>query len=261
MWYALGFGTILASILYATFRVYWTHRKRSMRLKAGLPAEGSLNPHIYDPTKRGAWLASFWEMHAAPGGTDRCLYVHACWPCAAGDVAKRVGLYYTWDCLLGGLIGMLLTSTYFVCFGYTRSVLRGKFDIPGNLLMDSIATCLFPCCFLAQSLNHLDLAEGITASPPSFQLAMQCKFGKAAAAAFAATQAAASAAASGASAGGDHSVTAVGAGKDALGIPVASPPEETQRQQQQQGQQQEVMQGQQQDILQDQVTLNPLGGP
>lgn len=57
--------------------------------------------------KVGKWEADFWDMSAAPGGTTRCLYVHFCFPCAAGDIAHRVtGSHGYWiDCICGGLAG------------------------------------------------------------------------------------------------------------------------------------------------------------
>ena len=114
-------------------------------------------------------------MDALPGGRDRCLFVHCCVCLAAGEVAKRSGGHYAVDCCCAGVAGMYI-GFYPLCWGWTRAQLRGNFGIPGNLCMDVLITGVFPCCYLSQALNQLDLAEGISASAPRMPELMRCSY-------------------------------------------------------------------------------------
>ena len=114
-----------------------------------LPAAGLLE---------GAWLAPLCEMSAPPGGCNRCLYVHFCWPCAAGEVAERVGRSYMLDFCCGGP-WCCYYGVYGICWGLTRSQLRNRDNIAGSAVEDCcLATCC-PPCYLAQALNHLDIKQ------------------------------------------------------------------------------------------------------
>lgn len=110
----------------------------------------------------GAFLAPFWDMSAEPGGSSRCLYVHFCFPCAAGDVAERVfgpqSYAYYVDCCCGGLVGMYF-GFYAVPWACTRTQLRVQDRIRGTYDNDCCAAFWFPCCVLAQELNHLDIRD------------------------------------------------------------------------------------------------------
>jgi Cys-rich protein (TIGR01571 family) len=117
-----------------------------------------------DPSLRGAWHTSFWALEALPGGHDRCLFVHLCWCMAAGEIAKRTGGSYSLDCCLGGIAGMYVGFP--VCFGVTRARLRAQHGIPGSLAADICLTAVCPCNYLAQALNQLDVADGVTAAAP-----------------------------------------------------------------------------------------------
>jgi hypothetical protein len=44
-------------------------------------------------------------------------------------------------------------------------------NVPGHLLVDIAATTLLPCCYLAQSLNHMDLLEAARASSAALPVA------------------------------------------------------------------------------------------
>ena len=109
-------------------------------------------------TLESGWATPLCDMSAWPGGRPRCLYVHFCWPCAAGDVAVRVGRSYWWDCVCGGFLG-IATCTNGLCWGVTRTHLREQHKIPGLELLDIAVTSLFPCCYLAQALNHLQVMD------------------------------------------------------------------------------------------------------
>lgn len=110
----------------------------------------------------GRWLAPLCDMAAAPGGMDRCLYVHACFCLAAGEVAQRTGGSYFLDCAIGGILGF---GYCFSCcvWAPTRARLRMMHGIPGDALEDLVVTGALPCCYLAQALNHLDLVGSATA--------------------------------------------------------------------------------------------------
>lgn len=164
-----------------------------------------------DPSLRGEWHASFWEMEDAPGGHDRCLYVHVCWCLAAGEVAKRTGGSYSLDCCLGGVAGMYI-GFYPCCWGLTRARLRALHGIPGSLPADVCATALFPCCYLAQALNQLDVADGISAAAPRMPDVARGRFGK---------QAVSSQAGAAKAAGGEG--VGVGVGTTPLAVRPAAP--------------------------------------
>lgn len=119
----------------------------------------------------GRWLAPLCDMTAHPGGMDRCVYVHLCWPLAAGEVAQRTGGNYVVDCCVGGVFGF---GYMFSCLVWstTRTRLRALHGIPGDVAEDCVVTGLLPCCYLAQALNHLDLVDmaaggAASASAPS----------------------------------------------------------------------------------------------
>ena len=136
---------------------------------------GSMNSSavraVLSHTGEPGWVASLLDMAAPPGGTGRCVYVHFCFCCAAGDVAARVGRPYLVDCLFGGIFG-LATCTNGLCWGPTRAMVREHYgNVPGHLLVDIAATTLLPCCYLAQSLNHMDLLEAARASSAALPVA------------------------------------------------------------------------------------------
>ncbi len=121
----------------------------------------------------GRWQSDLCDMAGAPGGTDRCLYVHLCWPLAAGEVAQRTGGNYFLDCCIGGTLGFAYAFSCFI-WAPSRARLRTLHGIPGSLLEDVAVTALLPCCYLAQALNHLDIVDArahattaTTASPPT----------------------------------------------------------------------------------------------
>ena len=44
-------------------------------------------------------------------------------------------------------------------------------NVPGHVLVDVAATTLLPCCYLAQSLNHMDILEAARASSAALPVA------------------------------------------------------------------------------------------
>jgi Cys-rich protein (TIGR01571 family) len=169
---------MLASILFTLARQFLSARKEQRRAEGGAPplppAAAAAGAHL-DPSLRGRWLSSFWDMHELPGGADRCIFVHACFCLAAGEVAKRTGQSYYQDCCLGSIAGMWI-GFYPFLYGFTRMKVRAMYGIPGNYGADVCLTGLFPCCYLAQALNQMDLAEGITASAPRMPEIYACKY-------------------------------------------------------------------------------------
>jgi hypothetical protein len=65
---------------------------------------------------------------------------------------------------------------YPICWGLTRCRLRARFGIPGSLANDVCAAAIFPCCYLAQSLNQLDMSDGISASAPRMPDVWACRW-------------------------------------------------------------------------------------
>ena len=110
------------------------------------------------------WRAPFWDMSAPPGGEARCLAAHVCFICLAGEVAERTGGSYFFDGILGGTVGCI-TCAYMPMWALTRYRLRQRLGIRGNPLGDLIVAGCCPPCYLAQSLNELDIAAGRL--PPS----------------------------------------------------------------------------------------------
>ena len=106
----------------------------------------------------GEWRAELLEAAAPPGGEERCVCAHLCWPFYAGEVAERTGGLYVVDCFLGGVLA------FFFCFqglfwAPTRARLRRVHNIKGSLIEDCVVTTLLPCCFITQALNHLDIVD------------------------------------------------------------------------------------------------------
>ena len=124
----------------------------------------------------GVWLSRLSDAAGAPGGEARCVYVHACWCLAAGEVAARVPRNppeaRLLDCLCGGIVGCAVCA-YCVCWGVTRTRLRHQYNIPGNSFADLATTLLCPTCYLSQALNHLDLAQGAKYAVPPSGVAMR----------------------------------------------------------------------------------------
>lgn len=113
----------------------------------------------------GRWQSDLFDMTGAPGGKDRCVYTHLCFPCAAGDVARRTGGSYCLDCAIGGTLGMVYAFAGCL-WGATRTQLRLQHNIPGSTLEDFCVTTLLPCCYLSQALNHLDIVDAARAPLP-----------------------------------------------------------------------------------------------
>lgn len=128
----------------------------------------------------GTWGTPLSSFDGPPGGCDRCLWTHFCWPFAAGEVAQGIpgppslscatrevccGNAYGADCCLGGVAGCAL-CLYCLLWGKTRTRLRRAYNIPGSEFADHCITLLFPTCYLTQALNHLQM------SPPPPQLSM-----------------------------------------------------------------------------------------
>ena len=137
----------------------------------------SLSYSLPDKTRaEGIWHS---PLNDCGGGcTERCLYTHFLFCCAAGEIASRIpgpppggfsnlccGNAYATDCCLGGLLGCGFCFNCIV-WAPTRSRMRMVYNIPGSSLADHIITFLFPTCFLVQGLNHLD-AMGNYVPPPS----------------------------------------------------------------------------------------------
>ncbi len=106
----------------------------------------------------GAWKSDLLDMMGHPGGRDRCVYTHLCFPCAAGDVARRTGGSYFTDCAIGGTLGMWYFFSGCI-WGPTRTRLRLMHGIAGSVIDDFCLTSLLPCCYLSQALNHLDIVD------------------------------------------------------------------------------------------------------
>jgi hypothetical protein len=104
------------------------------------------------------WQAPLWDMGAPPGGAHRCLYVHVCWPCAAGDIAARTHGVWAIDAICGGVLGCFFCF-YCVPWALTRQRLRNADSIDGNLACDCLVTTALPPCYLAQALNHMELRD------------------------------------------------------------------------------------------------------
>ena len=162
MYSAMGFLFLSCVVFFCGSLAYTLLRLLRSHLKTRYRAE---RPRHIDPGSRGQWLASFWDMEAGPGNRDRCFYVHFC-PClAAGEVAKRLGGSYALDCCFGG-VGGLYVGYYPCVWAFTRTKLRMQFGIAGNWCSDFWLIALFPCCYLAQALNHLDISNGVEAPVP-----------------------------------------------------------------------------------------------
>ena len=73
------------------------------------------------------WLCRvcYVDMVDAPGGYGRCCYVCWCLPCAAGDVARRVGGGYCIDCCVPCVFPLLAPFIW----GYTRTAVRMKYNM------------------------------------------------------------------------------------------------------------------------------------
>ena len=112
---------------------------------------------LNSPLEAG-WAAPLCAMDAFPGGRARCVYVHFCFCCAAGDIALKVNRDYFYDCFCGGVVG-LATCTNGICWGTTRTMLREKYRIPGLEVLDIAVVTALPCCYLAQALNHVEIME------------------------------------------------------------------------------------------------------
>jgi len=65
-----------------------------------------------------------------------------------------------------------------LCWDLSRARLRALHGIPGSLAADVCATALCPCCYLAQALNQLDAADGISAAVPRMPDVARGRFGK-----------------------------------------------------------------------------------
>jgi Cys-rich protein (TIGR01571 family) len=110
----------------------------------------------------GVWQSRLSDTAGLPGGPSRCVYTHACWCLAAGDVAARVPgnteAARVLDCCCGGVVGCAVCA-YCMLWGVTRTRLRHAYNIPGSSVVDHIIVTLFPTCYLTQALNHLDIVR------------------------------------------------------------------------------------------------------
>ena len=113
------------------------------------------------------WRASLCDMSAPPGGEARCLAAHLCWVCLAGEVAERTGGSYLLDGLIGGTFGCL-TCLYAPLWALTRYRLRQRLGIAGHPVEDLLVAGCCPPCYLAQSLNELDLATNHLPGSPYY---------------------------------------------------------------------------------------------
>ena len=121
----------------------------------------------------GVWQSRLSDTAGPPGGPSRCIYTHACWCLAAGDVAARVPgnteAARLLDCCCGGVVGCAVCA-YCMFWGVTRTRLRHAYNIPGSPVVDHIIVTLFPTCYLTQALNHLDIVRAFLTSRCGTQL-------------------------------------------------------------------------------------------
>jgi len=83
-------------------------------------------------------------------------------------VAERTGGSYLLDGVFGGTVGCVWCC-YMPLWALTRSRVRQRLGIRGSLLEDLLVAGCLPPCYLAQSLNELDLAA--VGRPGSFSAA------------------------------------------------------------------------------------------
>lgn len=120
------------------------------------------------PSRR--WRTAMFDCCSSPGGCDRCCYVSFCLPCAAGEVAGRIGRDYSVDCCLPSLtyaigaafgpFGSYAASLVGSClWAQTRTVIRREDAIPGDEVEDCLTMLLCAPCAVCQELNHLDMRD------------------------------------------------------------------------------------------------------